>query len=242
MRVPSLNSVPLNFSSVVRTSRFENGVPLLTQYTGRPFIDQTAFFLVAAFLAGPLAWDAGERAQQVYFLLGYPVPSVALYYGPRVDVETAQWLTALWQVSPILVSPLLLVFSFFASPSMSASSKAAPPKKNAAVKHLKRLYLITGLISAAVHLGTLYVWFTSAGTNPQLSLSHTFLPNRQTWKDSMVLGMHYIFQWDLIGTQVMMLAWAWLAVMDVLRVLRIDGKSNMSDYVKAVLARGLRWL
>jgi hypothetical protein len=72
MRVETvLNDVPVNFQSVVEAARFENGTPIEIHYTGFGVVDEAAKFLVAAFLAGPAGWDAGIRAQQIYFLMNF---------------------------------------------------------------------------------------------------------------------------------------------------------------------------
>ncbi|KAI0833112.1 hypothetical protein F5Y06DRAFT_182414 [Hypoxylon sp. FL0890] len=161
-------------------------------------------------------------------VLGYLVPTVALYYVPLSDVKTVQYLTAFWQPSPIYVSVLLLLFSFLA-PSSSPSTGA----KNGDVKHLKRVYLIAGLVSAVAHVSTLYSCLTS--DNPQLSLSYVFLPNRALWKDSMTLGLHYIFQIDFWCAFGAALFWCWIVVYDILRIL---GKPGVGDLVKTVLGIG----
>ncbi|KAI0885507.1 uncharacterized protein GGS22DRAFT_161091 [Annulohypoxylon maeteangense] len=304
MRVDTvINEVPTNFHPVVETSTFENGTPLVTQYTGVKAVDELAKFLVAAFLAGPAGWDVGVKAQQAYFLmnffavvsvwavessrrrnsgrlisfvalfgllyqiigaaiiapvyytayvftsrgdayhlsgrevpigyarallpatvLGYLIPTMALYYGSW-DIQTVQYLTAFWQPSPIYVSVLLVLLSYVTSPSSSTTTA-----KNGDVKHLKLVYLLVGLISSASHLSTLYLSFTS--DNPQLSLSYIFLPNRATWKDGIVLGLHYIFQVDFFGAFGSALLWSWLNTYDVLRV---QGRSSASSLIQAAL-------
>ncbi|KAI1408441.1 hypothetical protein F5Y13DRAFT_172453 [Hypoxylon sp. FL1857] len=165
------------------------------------------------------------RALLPSVVLGYLVPTVALYYVPWSDVKMVQYLTAFWQPSPIYVSALLLLFSFLV-PSSSPSAVA----KNGDVKYLKRVYLVAGLVSTVTHVSTLYFCLTS--DNPQLSLSYVFLPNRASWKDSMALGLHYIFQVDFWGAFGAALFWCWLATYDVLRIL---GKPGVGDLVKTVL-------
>ncbi|KAI1463889.1 uncharacterized protein F4812DRAFT_444839 [Daldinia caldariorum] len=157
-------------------------------------------------------------------IIGYLIPTVAVYY-PWDDAKRAQYLTALWQPAPIIVSVLISVFSFLV-PSSSPTAVA----KNGDVKHLKRVYLTAGLVAAIAHVGLLYTCLTS--DDPRLSLSYVFLPNRATWKDSMGLGLHYIFQVDFLGAFGSTLFWCWLVTYDVLRIL---GKPTATDLIKAVL-------
>ncbi|KAI1462589.1 hypothetical protein F4805DRAFT_2388 [Annulohypoxylon moriforme] len=161
-------------------------------------------------------------------VLGYLVPTVALYYGAW-DIQTVQFLTAFWQPSPILVSALLLIFSFITSSSTTA--------KNGDVKYLKLVYLLAGFVSSVSHFSTIYLSLTS--DNPQLSLSYIFLPNRETWKDSMALGLHYIFQVDFFGAFGSTLFWSWLVTYDTLRV---QGRSSVSSLVQAVFGIGITTL
>ncbi|KAI2778369.1 hypothetical protein F4815DRAFT_477456 [Daldinia loculata] len=171
--------------------------------------------------------SAGHAASLLpAMIIGYLIPTIVTYY-PWGDVKTVQYLTALWQLSPIFASVLVSVFSFL------VPSSPASVAKNSDVKHLKRVYLIVGLVTTIAHVGTLYACLTS--DDPRLSLSYVFLPNRTTWKDSMGLGLHYIFQIDCLGAFGTTLFWCWLAVYDVLRIL---GKPTTIDLIKTVLGIG----
>jgi hypothetical protein len=163
-------------------------------------------------------------------VLGYLVPTLAMYYAPWSDIKTVQYLTALWQPFPIFVGILLFIFSL-----LIPSSPRKANEKNGDVKHLKRVYLIAGLVSAAAHLSTLYICFTSS--DPRLSFSYVFLPIRGAWKESMAHGLHYIFQWDFWGAFAASLFWCWLVVYDALRLL--IGKPSISQRVQMVLGIGL---
>ncbi|KAI1380715.1 hypothetical protein F4677DRAFT_195419 [Hypoxylon crocopeplum] len=160
-------------------------------------------------------------------VLGYLVPTVALWYVPWSSLETVQYLTALWQPAPLFVGLLVLLLSYLVPSSRSPSAVA----KHADVKHLKRMYLFVGVVSTAAHLYTLYTCLTSSD-NPQLSLSYVFLPSRETWKGSMALGLHYIFQVDFFGAYGASLVWLWLAVYDMLRIL---GKPSAKDFVQTAM-------
>ncbi|KAK6086305.1 FAD binding domain-containing protein [Seiridium cupressi] len=143
-------------------------------------------------------------------LVGYLVPTLALYI-PWGDLNITQNLTALWQPAPVFPNVLLLILV----PLLSSSSSSRSASETSDVKHLKRIYLAIGVVSMITHLATLYVCLTSS--NPQLSLSYIFLPNKATWKLSTALGLHYIFQWDFWIIFTSSLVWCWIAVTDTLR-------------------------
>ncbi|KAI1657355.1 hypothetical protein F4813DRAFT_361149 [Daldinia decipiens] len=209
------------------------------------FVGFTAFLyqLIGAAVIAPLyylAYVVASRQDGYYFqgrelsaghaasllpalIIGYLIPSVTMCY-PWGDIRTAQYLTAFWQPAPVFASVLVSVFSFLVPTSPTSVAK------NGDVKHLKRAYLIVGLVTTVVHVGMLYACLTS--DDPRLSLSYVFLPNRTTWKDSMGLGLHYIFQIDFFGSFGSTLFWCWLAVYDVLRIL---GKPTTIDLIKIVL-------
>lgn len=162
-------------------------------------------------------------------LLGYLLPTVALYYIPSEDVKMVQYVTAIWQPFPLFICVLLLVFSVFMSSSPSAANK-----KDGDIPHLKRVYLVAGLVATAVHVSTIYTCVTSS--DPQLSLGYVFLPDKGLWKDNMALGLHYIFQWDFWGAYGSSLFWCWLVVYDVLRLL--IGKPNLVQLIQMALGIG----
>ncbi|RYP47019.1 hypothetical protein DL768_006879 [Monosporascus sp. mg162] len=173
-------------------------------------------------------------------VLGYLVPTLAMfahgYWGRNLHVTQA--LIAFWQPAPLLVDALLVVFAYVlpcfpssSAPSSSSSSltpvsraSARAPPKNGDVPHLKRLYLVAGLVSAVVHVGTLYACLSSS--DPQLSLRHVFVPSRATWRDGPTPGLHWIFQWDWWGIVASSLLWSWVVVADALRLLH--GRKNVA--------------
>ncbi|KAI1211658.1 uncharacterized protein F4807DRAFT_418603 [Annulohypoxylon truncatum] len=212
---------------------------LLYQIMGAAVI-APVYYAAYVFTSGGDAYNFRDREVPIGYarailpaaVLGYLVPTVALYYGSW-DIETVQYLTAFWQPSPLYVSALLVLLAFLISPSLNAN----PTSKNGDVKHLKLVYLLAGLVSSASHLSTIYLSLTS--DNPQLSLSYIFLPNKALWKDSMALGLHYIFQIDVLGAFGSALFWCWLITYDVLR---IEGRSSASSLIQAVLGIGITTL
>ncbi|KAI0868939.1 hypothetical protein GGS24DRAFT_494166 [Hypoxylon argillaceum] len=72
MRIETgIKGIPVNFVEQVEARTYPNGMPMRTHYTGIEVIDSSLLFLVAAFLAGPLAWDEGVRVQQLHFLVQF---------------------------------------------------------------------------------------------------------------------------------------------------------------------------
>lgn len=157
------------------------------------------------------------RALLPALVVGYLVPTIALYI-PWGDLSITQNLTALWQIAPALPNVLLLVLVPLLSPSLSSTGPESGTSTTRDVRHLKRIYLVIGIASTITQLATWYICLTS--TNPQLSLSYVFLPNKALWKESAALGLHYIFQWDFWIIYASSLAWCWLVVMDALTKLR----------------------
>jgi len=169
-------------------------------------------------------------------VLVYCIPTIAMFL-PWNDVQLTQALTAFWQPAPLLVNVAMWIFAlvFAASgPPGEANPKGPPTRGTADLKHLNRIYLTAFLVSAAAHVGTMYVCLTSS--NPQLSLSYVFLPNRDTWKASTTLGLHWIFQWDAWYIFGSALVCCWLSVWDVQRAL---GVSGIAASLKALVAIGM---
>ncbi|ETS75493.1 hypothetical protein PFICI_12437 [Pestalotiopsis fici W106-1] len=163
------------------------------------------------------------RALLPALVIGYLVPTTALYI-PWGDSDITQNLTALWQISPAIPNLLLLVFSPF------QASERIPSNVPADVKYLKRIYLAIGIISTLTQLATFYISFTS--DNPQLTLSYIFLPNKATWKESTVLGLHYIFQWDFWIIYVSSLVWCYIVVVDAVRY--VNGRFTLIEAILSI--------
>ncbi|KAI0430703.1 hypothetical protein F5Y09DRAFT_222338 [Xylaria sp. FL1042] len=154
--------------------------------------------------------------------IGYLLPTLAMYV-PGLSTSTTQFLVFLWQPSPAFVNILLFASSLLLSNSSSSGGGSSSSSKSAKgspdVQHLKRAYATAALICGLNNLATLYVCATSGTSNPQLSFSYVFLPQRASWMESTTSGLHYIFQIDWWGCFVPTLLWAWIAVSDVHRLL-----------------------
>ncbi|KAI0911243.1 hypothetical protein F4823DRAFT_586459 [Ustulina deusta] len=153
--------------------------------------------------------------------VGYLLPTLAMYV-PGLSASTLQFLVFLWQPSPGFVNMFLFASSLLLSGGASRSAKSPD------VKHLKRVYAAAAVVCAVNHFVTLYVCATSS--DPQLSFSYVFLPNRETWMESTTAGLHYIFQVDWWGCFIPTLLWAWIAVYDVHRLLL--GGASIAQLVK----------
>ncbi|KAI1362596.1 hypothetical protein F5Y08DRAFT_311780 [Xylaria arbuscula] len=164
--------------------------------------------------------------------IGYLLPTLAMY-TPGLSTETLEFLIFLWQPSPGFVNILLFTSSLLLNFSAGKTSRS---NKHPDVKHLKRVYAAAALVCAINHFATVYVCATSA--DPQLSFSYVFLPSREVWTATTTAGLHYIFQVDWWGCFVPTLAWAWITVYDVHRVLL--GGASLVQLVKwAVYIVGL---
>ncbi|KAI1348942.1 hypothetical protein F5Y01DRAFT_196496 [Xylaria sp. FL0043] len=172
--------------------------------------------------------------------IGYLLPTLAMYV-PGLSKSTTEFLVFLWQPSPAFVNILLFASSLLLSDTTTTPSSGSGKnaKGSPDVKHLKRAYTAAALVCGINNLATLYVCATAGKTNPQLSFSYVFLPQRASWMESTTAGLHYIFQIDWWGCFVPTLLWAWIAVYDVHRLL-LGGGAGVAQLVKwAVYIVGL---
>ena len=124
-----------------------------------------------------------------------------------------QNIIAFWQWTPVLVNIPL----WFAAPFVSSTSAASRKSDRSDLAHLKLLYTVTFVINIISHWTAIIGILTSP--NPQVSLASVFLPSKSTWKTSMDYGVLYMFQWDWIICGTAVLYSAWIAIIDVQRVL-----------------------
>ncbi|KAI0189170.1 hypothetical protein EV127DRAFT_433074 [Xylaria flabelliformis] len=72
MRIETgIKGIPVDFVENVEARVYPDGMPMRTRYTGIEAVDNGLLFLVAAFVAGPLAWDEGVRLHQLHFLVQF---------------------------------------------------------------------------------------------------------------------------------------------------------------------------
>ncbi|KAH8601823.1 hypothetical protein B0O99DRAFT_607532 [Bisporella sp. PMI_857] len=147
-------------------------------------------------------------------IVTYLLPTI-LMYVPFQNIETTQNIIAFWQVAPLLVSPVIVIFSFFFTaslPPQPASRAGKPAGEPEDVRHLNASYLAAFLVAASVHLYAVYAILASS--SPRLGFSYVFLPNGATWDQTRSLGLHWIFQWDAIGIAAGSLVWAYAVIYD----------------------------
>lgn len=155
-------------------------------------------------------------------VLGYLLPTLAMFApfpGGDTDLRLTQGLIAFWQITPLVVNLLLVLFSTAYSKSGPSTREKSPrPPLEDGGKHLNRLYLTLLLLSSATHILILGICLSS----PQLSLSSIFflvpLPHRLT----LTGGLHTIFQADFLIIFAAALAGAFLAMSDLKRISRTD--------------------
>jgi hypothetical protein len=158
---------------------------------------------------------ARAKALLPALILGYLVPTIAMYL-PWSDINTTMSYTALWQPSPVFINLLMLVLPFL----FAASKTGGPESAKADVKYLQRIYLVSGTVSAIVHVATMLACLLS--NDPHVSLRYIFVPNMDRAQSSMAAGVHHIFQVDFILCFASSLAWALLAFLDLKR----EGKTT----------------
>lgn len=147
--------------------------------------------------ARPEYWAAGRelplakaRTLLPAVVLGYLVPTLATWLPLDLfDLETRQGMVALWQISPLIVNVLWLLFSSIYG-AMQTDEKPRPSADSRAVSIL---YLLAFVVTQSSHAVVLFLCSTS--TDP--SLSFDFLFNlRQPTQPLMHDGIHFIFKVD----------------------------------------------
>jgi hypothetical protein len=161
------------------------------------------------YLSGRNVHHSYAKALLPATVLGYLIPTIAMYL-PWGNINITQSLTAFWQPAPVLVNVLLWTFSIPLSFLSTTSSGAAD------VEYLKRIYKFAGVVAAVAHIATVFICLIS--TNPKVSLTSVFLPNKETRKTSTAYGLHWIYQWDWWGVFVPSLLWCWIAASQVLKL------------------------
>ncbi|KAK5162735.1 uncharacterized protein LTR77_011218 [Saxophila tyrrhenica] len=123
-------------------------------------------------------------------LVGYVVPTTLMYL-PFLDIDTQQFMVALWQPSPFFVNILWISYTRLAG--AADDSQVGQGSRGNGEKTVKTLYVSSAVISAVVHVGVIGICLTS--NDPQQSLWDVFmLENRESW--SMSQALLFIFQID----------------------------------------------
>lgn len=139
-------------------------------------------------------------------LIGYVVPTTLMYL-PFLGIETQQFMVALWQPAPLFVNGLWAVGSW-----ISAGTERPEQNKKNSEKYVKAVYLLSGVVSAIVHLGVMWTCLTS--DNPAVNLGEVLVPvERSTW--GMATSLLFVFQVDFWVIMAAGLVAAWVVVWDV---------------------------
>lgn len=182
--------------------------------------------------AGRAVPQAAARALLPAVILGYVVPTVAMYAVPSDGDggDLTQWIIAAWQPAPIYVNAILVLatFSLFPSgPTPSTSSGGGSAAADVDIPALKRLYGVLALLAAATHAYTLYAILGpqsgALGRDGEASaldiLAAVFVPSGERRFASAYQAVHYVFQWDVWGIYGSGLLWCLIELHDLRRLL-----------------------
>jgi hypothetical protein len=136
------------------------------------------------------------------------------------ELNTTQGFVAFWQITPLVVN--MLLFNPASVDEQRAATRKGASSTQDDVKYLNYLYIISGVVSALVHIGTMFVSLTS--TDPQLSFANAILRVPASDQMSMSQALHYIFQADFWIIFAAAVAGAYITLWDLKRI----GKTDLS--------------
>jgi hypothetical protein len=165
-----------------------------------------ASFNNAYYSSGRAVKSAHARTILPSILVLYTIPTVATFCWKNPD--TLQNIIAYWQIAPLAVNIPHWCISLL-------SSSSAYESKTADLPELKKLYRWIGMTCIAAHVFTVVTILKS----DDVSFSSVFLPNLNTWKNSMDDGLLYIFQADWIFTYITIIFSSAVVFYDVQRLL-----------------------
>ncbi|OBT77601.1 hypothetical protein VF21_04577 [Pseudogymnoascus sp. 05NY08] len=160
-------------------------------------------------------------------MIGYTLPTIILFI-PWQDPFTLQNIEACWQLSPMLVPLLCIIFAYF-HPSQRSKDAQQSRKANRIspdIEPLKRLYVTTGILGVLFHI----YFVARAFYDPELTLSGVFWPDFVTQDKTLGEGVKLMFLVDVWALEVATYVWSCQALWDLKRV----GRSN-ADIPKAVV-------
>ncbi|KAK0755678.1 hypothetical protein N5P37_011769 [Trichoderma harzianum] len=199
----------------------------LSQFAGTG-IYMPLYYAVYTFVSAPESywWPLYREVPLKYaqsllwaVLVGFGLPTVALFVRWE-DPFTLQNVNAIWQLSPVYV-PLLCTTLAYLDPypktrpnQWSQEQLGIMPD----IRHLKRLYLITGIIGLIFHVSC----FVKVILDPILTLFSVFLPDFAPGQRSLGEAVKYMFLIDIWAMDVATYIWTCQAVWDLKRVGRTD--------------------
>lgn len=205
-----LQFFPVIVAWSVESFRARNGWALITFTSLWPLLYQTVggaiiiplFYLCYTWTAARTDyWAKGRelplaRARTLLpaVVLGYLVPTLATWLplDDLFDLYTRQAMVAFWQVTPLVVNLLWLLFSSLASETHSTTKTRSA---SADIRALSPLYLVSLLVAQASHAAILFLCSTSPTSDPSISFSFIF-GLRPPVDPLMHEAIHFIFKVD----------------------------------------------
>lgn len=147
-------------------------------------------------------------------LIGYGLPTVLMFL-PWNDPYITQNFETLWQVSPMLVSLFCSILGhvYVKRHNLKQASPTAQ-KELPDVVHLKRLYVVTGVLGFALHVYSI----ARILLLPDMSLASVFWPDFTAQPKAMGEGIRSIFLADFYGFEIATYGWLCMAVWDLKRM------------------------
>ncbi|ETN46470.1 uncharacterized protein HMPREF1541_00655 [Cyphellophora europaea CBS 101466] len=157
-------------------------------------------------------------------VFGFLMPTLVTWYPHNAfDIDTLQKLVAFWQITPFVVNILWLIFSTI----YRAFHGKQIEQKHGDVRPLTVVYLLSFVVSAAAHLATLYLCYTSA--DPTISFDFVFTP-RQVQNPSMAEGLHFTFIVDYWIIFISTMIWCLQAQLEITAL----GRTNLRAFQTVV--------
>lgn len=201
--------------------------PLLYQTVGGAIIIPLFYICYTWTAARPDYWAKGRelplaRARTLLpaAILGYLVPTLATWLplDDLFDHQTRQAMVAFWQVTPLVVNLLWLLFSSLASQTQSTTKPRSP---SADIRALSPIYLISLLVAQASHAAMLFLCATSPSSDPSVSFSFIF-GLRPPVDPLMHEAIHFIFKVDYWIISAATVLWCVQAEWELIGLRRID--------------------
>lgn len=155
-------------------------------------------------------------------LIGYAVPTV-LMFTPWKSPTTIQNFAALWQVSPMLVPMLTVIFGMIYTRLNVQKGTPKPREADeefADVPYLKRVYVVVFVLGSMLHVGVIsQIWWSA---DPELTMASVFSPDFSATAKSLGEGLRALFMADFWAFWIASYVWCASSVWDLKRV----GRTN----------------
>lgn len=153
---------------------------------------------------------ASAKALLPALVAGYLIPTILVFW-PFQDINTLQFMLALWQLSPFFVNAMWWILSKL----FNVASRSTNPRSRDDVQYVKAIYIVAFVVAAASHIAILAICATS--DKPDITLRTVFMPvQRGSW--SLDEALHFIFQYDFWIIAGASTTWCYLAAWDLRRL------------------------